>query len=314
MDKKDRDNMLIFQHKEDSDADSGIYTDGESTRLELAGIFSSRFSNINLLYRSPRGATEIHAATRYGKRFVLKGLRREHRDDPICNMCMAKEFEIGITLDHPNIRRTVGFEEVDGLGKRIVLEYIDGVTLADTLSSGKITPERAESIAMQIAGVLSYLHNKQVCHRDLKPGNILITHQGDTVKVIDFNLSDRDDYIVLKNPAGSKRYMAPELSEPDAEPTPETDCYSLGVVMKDLADISGSRRLAKAALRCMDPDPRKRTEGLMILETGTDPRESASLPDRILSSKNLTYILTVICLLLTALITLHYILPHLSLN
>lgn len=306
MDKSDHDNMLNHQHGEHSDADSGIYTDGESARLELAGIFSNRFSNINLLYRSPRGATEIHAATRYGKRFVLKGLRREYRDDPVCNMCMAKEFEIGITLDHPNIRRTVGFEEVDGLGKRIVLEYIDGVTLAETLSAGNIPPERAESIALQVARAMSYLHGKQVCHRDLKPENILLPYQGDMVKVIDFNLSDRDDYIVLKNPAGSRRYMAPELSDPDAVPTPATDCYSLGVIMKDLADASGSRRLEQAALKCMDPDPRKRSEGLIILATGTDPQAPSSLPDRILSSKALTYILISICLLLSAFIALHY--------
>lgn len=306
MDRKEYDNSTKMLTQELSDSDSGLYADAESSRADLAGIFSNRFTNIHLLYRSLHGATEIHAATRYGKLFVLKGLANEYRDDPIYNMCMAKEFEIGITLDHPNIRRTIGFENVDGLGKRIVLEYIDGVTLADEIAEGKLTPERAMSIALQIAATLRYLHSKQICHRDLKPENILLPHQCDTVKVIDFNLSDRDDYIVLKKPAGSKRYMAPELADPESAPTPETDYYSLGVIMRDLAEASDDRRLALAALLCTDPDPRKRKEGIILLETG-NPQVNVSLPDRILSSKALTYILSAICLLLSALITIHYI-------
>ena len=307
MDKTDLDEMLNIRHEEDYDADSGIYTDGESARLELTGIFSSRFSNIKLLYRSTRGVTEIHTATRYGRRYVLKGLRGEYRDDPVYNMCMAKEFEIGITLDHPNIRRTFGFEDVDGLGKRIVLEYIDGVTLAEILSAGSLLPQTAKSISLQIADAMRYLHSKGICHRDLKPENIMLLHRGETVKIIDFNLSDREDYIVLKNPAGSKRYMAPELSDQDAAPTPETDYYSLGMVMNELAVASGNRSLARAALRCMDPDPQKRKEGICMLETGSTQHEDTSLPDRILSSKALSYILSAICVILSAFIALHYL-------
>ncbi len=119
-------------------------------------------------------------------------------------MCMAKEFEIGIALDHPNIRRTIGLENVEGLGKRIILEYIDGLPLSTLLADNSISAEKAVSVALQLADALRYLHSKQICHRDLKPDNILVPHQGDNVKVIDFNLSDRDDFLVLKNPAGSK--------------------------------------------------------------------------------------------------------------
>ena len=307
MERKDFASTDALHAPESTDEDSGIYVDKEDAQLDLAGIFSNRFSNITPLYASPHGATEIHTATRYGKRFLLKGLRREYRDDPIRNMCVAKEFEIGMALDHPNIRRTVGFENVDGLGKRIVLEYIDGITLSDWIQEGGITPERASSAARQIAAALRYLHSKRICHRDLKPGNILITHNGDTVKVIDFDLSDRDDYIVLKNPAGSKRYMAPELANPDSTPTPETDYYSLGVIVDELAEASGDRLLAQAARLCMDNDPRKRKEGLVMIETGRTPQPAASLPDRILSSTALTYILTAICLILSVFITLHYL-------
>ena len=307
MDTNEYDNPLDHHSMDSIETDSGLYADQESVRLELAGIFSNRFSNINLLHRQEYGVSEIHTATRYGKRFVLKGLRPEHRDDPLYNMCMAKEFEIGITLDHPNIRRTIGFENVENLGKRIVLEFIDGITLAEMFASGNTTSEKAASIAIQVADALKYLHSKQICHRDLKPENILIPHQGDTVKIIDFNLSDSDDYIVLKNPAGSKRYMAPELSEPNSRPTPETDYYSLGVIMHELSKASGNQLLELVAERCMDHDPCKRTEGFEMLIKGIDLTDNSSVGNSILSSKTLTYFLAAICIILSVFITIHYI-------
>lgn len=293
---------------EDNDSDSSIHADEESARLDFAGIFSNKFSNISLIYSSSQGTTEIHTATRYGKRFALKGLKKEHLDDPICNMCMAKEFEIGIALDHPNIRRTLGLENVEALGKRIILEYIDGILLSEMIAEKSISPERASAMALQITDAVRYLHGKQICHRDLKPDNILVSHQGGNVKIIDFNLSDRDDYVILKHPAGSKRYMAPEQSKPDAIPTAEADIYSLGVILSELAEASGNRNLARAATVCMHKDPAKRGNGLdMIYAPGEEKHEKASWGKRILESKALTYILSGICILLSAFITIYYI-------
>lgn len=308
MDDRDYDNKPLPPTEEDNDTDSSIHTDEEGAMLDFAGLFSDRFSNITLLSSSSAGAAEIHAATRYGKRFVLKGLKKELSDDPVFNMCLAKEFEIGIMLDHPNIRRTLGLENIPGLGKRIILEYIDGITLSEALEQGSISPEKAISIAMQIADALKYLHSKQIFHRDLKPDNILISHQGGYVKIIDFNLSDRDDYVILKQPAGSKRYMAPEQSAPDATPTAEADIYSLGVILKELADASSNQTLAKAATIFMDREPPKRMKGLdVIYGHDSDKNRSYSSGNVFIESKTLTYILSGICLILSAFITLHYL-------
>lgn len=308
MEIRDNDNNRVPISVEDDDLDSSIHTDEESDGLDFAGIFSNKFSNVSLLYSSSQGATEIHSATRYGKRFALKGLKKDHIDDPICNMCLAKEFEIGITLDHPNIRRTLGLENVDNLGKRIILEYIDGIRLSDMISEQNITSEKATAIALQIADAVRYLHGKQIFHRDLKPDNILVAHQGGNVKIIDFNLSDRSDYVVLKQPAGSKRYMAPEQSEPDAKPTAEADIYSLGVILSELAKKSDNRSLAHAASICMHPDPAKRIYGLdMIGAYYPEKDEDSKLGKQILASKTLTYILSGICIILSAFITFHYL-------
>ncbi len=306
---EERDKYIDSQpaSQKDIDSDSSIHTDEESARLDFAEIFSNKFSNIFPLYSSSHGATEIHSATRYGKRFALKGLKREYADDPVHAICMAKEFEIGITLDHPNIRRTLGLEQVERLGKRLILEYVDSLPLSEMLSEGELTLATGSEIAKQIADAMKYLHSKQIIHRDLKPDNILISHQGGNVKVIDFNLSDRDDYIVLKQPAGSKRYMAPELSDPDTTPTEEADLYSLGVIMKELADASGNHRLEMAARGFMNPDPAKRRMGIDILEKEGEMISSEGWSNRMLESKTLTYILSAICVLISTFIILHYI-------
>ena len=308
MDMTDNDRKSGMSNEGELSSDSNIFTDEESARLDFTGLFSDRFTNVRLLYSSPRGSTEIHTATRYGKRFALKGLKSEHRDDPILNMCMAKEFEIGISLDHPYIRRTIGLENVEGLGKRIILEYIDGLSLAEMLAAGSPTQQSAFETARQTAEALTYLHSRQIFHRDLKPENIMILHNGGNVKVIDFNLSDRDDYVILKNPAGSQKYMAPEQSKPDSLPSPEADYYSLGVVMRELAAASGDKRLRHAAALCMDPDPLSRRKGVdYILNDGITATPSSSVMGGILASRWLTYLFGAVCAILSAFIALHYL-------
>lgn len=304
MQNKDLNSTQPEKKPEVMDTDSSINADEVSSQLDFTQMFSNSFSNIMPLYTSPRGVTEIHTATRYGKRFALKGLKREQQDDPIHNMCMAKEFEIGISLEHPNIRHTIGLENVDGLGKRIVLEYIDGASLSEIISSGSLSPEKAIDIALQTADALEYLHSKQIFHRDLKPDNILISYQGGNVKLIDFNLSDRDDYVILKNPAGTRRYMAPEQSDSASKPSADSDWYSFGVMMKEMAEVSGSALLREAARACMASNPGKRHNGIQILR-GETPK--TSFGNTILSSKALTYTLTGACIALTLFIAHHYI-------
>ncbi len=286
-----------------SDSDSSYLTgSGKTASLDLGGLFSNAFSNIKPLYESRIGTTQLYTATRYGKRFVLKGLKEEYRNDPIFNLAMAKEFEIGIGLEHPNIRRTISLEKADGIGQAIVLEYIDGRPLETMLKEKTMSISQGRAICRQIADALGYLHSHQSLHRDLKPANILVTFNGDTVKLIDFNLADNEDFIILKNPAGSGRYMAPELLEPGAAPTPEADIYSLGVVAGEIAEATVDRILQAAAEKCRSKIPSKRIEGFKMLKEGSMRKSPKILLDQFLSSKWLTYLLATICTLLTAII------------
>lgn len=175
------------------------------------------FSNLHQCYVSISGHTRIFTATKYGKRFMLKCLKNDFLYTPIYRQALAKEFEIGQQLEHPNICRTIDLEKVDNLGTVVVMEYIDGDNLEQLIKKNALSAELARKIAGQLMDALEYMHNKQMIHRDLKPSNIMITHNGQNVKLIDFGLSDSDSFCVLKSPAGTSGYIAPEQMLPAAK-------------------------------------------------------------------------------------------------
>lgn len=208
------------------------------------------FSNISEFYLSKSGHARLFTATRFGKRYMLKCLKPDFAYTPVYRQALAKEFEIGLQMDHPHICRTIGMEEVAGLGTVIVMEYIDGDTLKSLIDSRTLTPDMARRVTGQLADALGYIHSKQIIHRDLNPSNIMITHNGHNTKLIDFSLSDSDYFNVLKCPAGSSGYIAPEQLQPDAKPDIKADIYSFGMVVRDMARLTGDSFLHRIAAAC----------------------------------------------------------------
>lgn len=282
--------------------DSEFNSEEISTRLNLGNIFSGEFSNITTLYTSPHGCTQLYTATRYGKLYLLKGLKEEYQEDPVFLMALLKEFEIGITLDHPNIRRTIGIENLPTLGRVVILEYIDGETLDSLINSDKISPTFATHIVGEILNALEYMHSKSIYHRDLKPSNILISYNSRQVKIIDFNLSDSNEFVVLKKPAGTLRYMAPEQQLENARPSAATDIYSFGVILNDIALAIQNRLLSKLAKQCCNQDPSQRPDSIQKIRENENLNFNPSIGFRLLSSSILTYLLIGCALALTVLI------------
>ena len=152
--------------------------------------FSSEWHNIALAQSHSR--TQIYIATRYGRRFVLKALAPETASLTDYRLQQEQEFQLGIQLVHPNIAATYSLEEIDGVGRCIVQEWIDGMTLGEWFET-KPSKSSRERVFGQILDALEYLHGVQLVHRDLKSDNILITRNGNNVKLIDFGLSLTDD-------------------------------------------------------------------------------------------------------------------------
>ena len=151
--------------------------------------FSADWSDITLLQQ--RRQNTIYTAKRYGKRYLLKAISPEYQSLTDIRLLQEKEFSLGISLNHSNIAETYSLEEVPKLGRCIVMEYVDGMTLAEWLSTSPSRAQR-ERVLAQLLEVLEYIHSLQLVHNDLKSSNILITRNGLNVKLIDFGLSDTD--------------------------------------------------------------------------------------------------------------------------
>ena len=176
-----------------------------------------------------KGFNLLCKAKRYGRWWVLKGLKEQYRQDENYKNLLHKEFDILISLQHPNIVSAYSMEEIPETGTCIVMEWIDGITLEDW--SGSKT--EGEAIFLQLLDAVHYVHAKQIVHRDLKPSNIMITHNGNHVKLIDFGLSDTDDFAILKQPAGTQGYISPEQIV-SQQADIRNDIFSIGCILEKI--------------------------------------------------------------------------------
>ena len=192
-----------------------------------------------------KGFNLLCKAKRYGRWWVLKGLKEQYRQDENYKNLLHKEFDILISLQHPYIVSAYSMEEIPEMGTCIVMEWIDGITLEHW--SGRKT--EGEDIFLQLLDAVHYIHAKQIVHRDLKPSNIMITHNGNHVKLIDFGLSDTDDFAILKQPAGTPGYISPEQIV-SQQADIRNDIFSIGCILEKILPSKPYTAIIK---RCKAP-------------------------------------------------------------
>src|ERR1039458_3998761 len=150
-----------------------------------------------------------------------------------------REIKLMATLNHPNIAvlRTA-FTADNQLV--MIMEYVEGTTLAERLEHGPIPAAEAVNYINQALSALSYAHQKHVIHRDIKPSNMMLTPQG-VVKLMDFGIARAGDEIGLTmtgSTVGSLDYLSPEQVQ--SQPTDErSDLYSVGVSLYQM--VTGQR-------------------------------------------------------------------------
>lgn len=198
---------------------------------EPRGTFFNAFTDFEELASSKY--TTVVKARKNGKWFVLKALNEEYRGKSQYEMLLKKEYAIGFKFDHPNIVRYIDFVTLGNLGNCIQMEYIVGQSLGKFLKTSP-TLNAKKKLVLQLVSGLRAIHAEQVVHRDLKPENILITENGHNVKIIDFGFSDADSYSILKEPAGTEGFSAPEQTLGTQPLDNRADIYSFGIILKKI--------------------------------------------------------------------------------
>jgi serine/threonine protein kinase len=188
---------------------------------------------------------------------ALKVLPDAFASDPDRLARFRREAQVLASLNHPNIAHVYGLEQADGV-QALVMELVEGPTLADRITQGPIPVNEALPIARQIAEALEAAHEQGIIHRDLKPANIKLRSDG-TVKVLDFGLAkaleptaslpNLSDSPTMTNPAmtqrgvllGTAAYMSPEQAK--GRPADKrSDVWAFGAVLFEM--LTGRRAFA----------------------------------------------------------------------
>jgi serine/threonine protein kinase/beta-lactam-binding protein with PASTA domain len=171
-----------------------------------------------------------------GRPVAVKILAPQFADDPSFVDRFRREAQAAARLNHPNLVSVYDTGSDDGI-HFIVMEYVEGKTLADYLTGGgRIMPQRAIEIAEAVSQALTAAHAQGVIHRDIKPGNIMITPSGD-VKVADFGIArmiaSAETIAQTAAVLGTAAYLSPEQAQ--GQPVDQrSDLYSLGCVLYEM--------------------------------------------------------------------------------
>jgi serine/threonine protein kinase len=214
----------------------------------MIGKTVAHYEITSLLGRGGMGEVYRAKDQKLGRDVAIKVLPEEFARDTERVARFQREAKLLASLNHPNIAAIYGLEESGGT-HFLVLELVEGDTLADRIKGGPIPVEDALKLALQIAEALEAAHEKGVIHRDLKPANIKVTPEG-KVKVLDFGLAkafagDQKEMIMSDSPTlslaatqqgvilGTAAYMSPEQASGEAVDK-RTDIWAFGVVLFEM--------------------------------------------------------------------------------
>lgn len=196
-----------------------IFDKEESDKIETLGI---------------RGATSETFKRRVdGRLYFVKQLRPEYSADKRYREAFRKEYEVGKSIGSPYIVKYVAMEE-DADGLCILMEYVNGVTLAEKQASEPeyfCKEQHVKKLLLQVAQALAVLHRRNIVHMDIKPENILLTKGSNDVMLVDlgFCLSDKNDSTV----GCTRQFAAPEVVKGNIKDVDSrTDIYSVGCLLQ----------------------------------------------------------------------------------
>ena len=220
-------------------------------------ISTSRYRIIDKIGAGGMGEVYLAEDTKLGRRVAIKLLPPQSTADEQAKKRLIREAKAAAQLDHPNICSVYEVSEEDG-HSFIVMQYIDGETLARSISRGPLEPHGALDLAIQVVDALGEAHSHGIVHRDIKPQNIMLTSRGQA-KVMDFGLArlirqrsaietEAKTESLLSEPGmvlGTVPYMSPEQVRGEALDA-RSDIFSFGCVLYE--SLSGKRPFARPSM------------------------------------------------------------------
>ncbi|KRF33262.1 Stk1 family PASTA domain-containing Ser/Thr kinase [Yonghaparkia sp. Soil809] len=212
---------------------------------QSARLLAGRYQLGSLIGRG--GMSDVHIATdaRLGRRVAVKLLKSSLASDPVFRTRFRQEAQAAARMAHPTIVRVfdAGEESVtepgggETISPFIVMEHVEGRLLKDVIADGPVDPAEATRIIEGVLTALEYSHRAGVVHRDIKPGNIMITNSGQ-VKVMDFGIaravSDSAATVAQTSTIlGTAQYFSPEQARGETVDA-RSDLYSTGVVLFEM--------------------------------------------------------------------------------
>ena len=183
------------------------------------------------------GMAEVwYAESKIGMKAAVKILNEKLSHDDQMQERFLNEAKVMVQLDHPNIRKVYGFDEIDGR-PAIVMEYLDGSDLKARMKQGqRFTQEELVKWWNQMVDALNYTHQKGIVHRDIKPSNIFVDAEGNA-KLLDFGIAKVRDNVsatLTGQKLGTLMYMSPEQVRDPKRVGAASDAYSLAVTFVHL--------------------------------------------------------------------------------
>ena len=195
-------------------------------------LLAGRYRVIERLGSGGMAVVYLAEDERLGRRVAVKRLHAGSPDDTAQRF--NREARLGASLNHPNIV-TVFDTVTDEDSVVIVMECVDGESLADTLRRGPLSKGDAVRVLRGVAAALDHAHEHGIVHRDIKPANILLGRNGD-VKLVDLGIATAVEGTRITNSGsvmGTAAYMAPEQLD-GGDPEPRTDIYALAAVAYEM--------------------------------------------------------------------------------
>jgi serine/threonine-protein kinase len=216
---------------------------------EMVGItLSGRYLVKRKLGQGGMGAVYEATHTEIGGRYAVKVLLEKYAQRDAIVKRLKQEAQLATSLDHEHIIRVTDFGNTEDGRTFVVMEYLEGESLAELLSrETKLPEQRILRIASQTASALAAAHHKGIVHRDIKPENVFLLKRKelDFVKVVDFGISknlrqsdEQEEQVRLTQTGmvlGTPLYMSPEQARGDDDLDARVDVYALGIIMYETA-------------------------------------------------------------------------------